>query len=168
MQFGKKHKNKDKQDVWTNYECAIFTSNQNQIDFYRNTLVAGTVVVVKSKHEEIDIQQGNDGKQYPKIKLIHCEIEDVYSAQPAQAQAPQQQPQQQAPQGGYQQAPQQAAPQQNYNQPPPAQQQPQRAPQQAPAQAPQQAPQQTAPQSSAPQPAKSTGFDDFDDDIPFN
>jgi len=80
-------------------------------------------------------------------------------------QAPQQAaPQQQAPQGGYQQpaqAPQQAAPQQNYNQAP-AQQQPQqqRAPQQ-------QAPQQPAPAPSAPQPAKSTGFDDFDDDIPF-
>ncbi|MCJ8313120.1 MAG: single-stranded DNA-binding protein [Saccharospirillaceae bacterium] len=83
------------------------------------------------------------------------------------AQAPQQQPQQAA-QGGYQQAPQQAAPQQNYNQPPPAQQQPQRAPQQAPAQAaPKQTPPQASPQPTAPQPAKSTGFDDFDDDIPF-
>lgn len=63
-------------------------------------------------------------------------------AQPQQQAAPQQQP---APQG-YQQPQQQAAPTQGYQQP-------------------QQQPQAQQPQPTAPQ--QPTGFDDFDDDIPF-
>lgn len=106
-------------------------------------------------------------------------------AAPAQGgyQAPAQQPQQHAPQGGFNQPQQggygQAPAQQPAHQPAAAPQaQPQsfgswgNAPQQAPAQA---APQQRAPQQPAPQrapapepkPQQAPNFDDFDDDIPF-
>ena len=132
---------KTKTKEWTNYQAAIFTKNPNQIQFYQQVLVEGSIVEVSCEKLSIGSYSGNDGMFFY-LDMLNAKIGFVHT------------PESQPAQGGYAQSPQQAAPQQRQ----PAQQQ-------APVN---RNPNQGVPNASQGQrPAQGQGFDDFDDDIPF-
>ncbi len=89
---------KTKQNVYTNYDAALFAKDA-QIEFYRSALVEGAIVQVSGTGLILDLSN----TQYPKLLIQDAKLGFVNSPQ---GQAPQQQ---QAPaQGGFQQqAPQQ-------------------------------------------------------------
>ena len=137
IRLGKQYYDREtKQKEWTNYEAAVFTDKPQQIDFYRSSLIEGSVVEVMAEAEKIKQFQGDTGLVLS-IELIDCKLGMVHTGQQPQ------QSMQQAPQQQYQQAPQQAPMQQSYQQEP--QQAPMQQPQYAPQhqQEPQQAPQQS-------------------------
>jgi single-strand DNA-binding protein len=90
---------KTKQKEWTNYSCAVFAKNPNQIDFYRNALVEGAVVEVGAKQLMTEDYNGNIS-----IGMLDAWIGSINQSAPrasqqgGQQQAPQQSQQQQAPQ----------------------------------------------------------------------
>lgn len=103
------------QNEWTNYEAAIFAKQPNQIQFYQNALVEGSVIEVSGDALKIKSFDGQNGQQLS-IEILNSKLGYVHTGQ----QAPQQQPQyQQQPQQQYNQAPQQQggfAPQQQQGQ----------------------------------------------------
>jgi len=150
---------KDRQSgekTYANYSAAIFAKSPAQIDYYTASTVKGNYIVLTSEKLKVDVSPCG---KYIKLQMENARLEGAQYIQGAPAQ-------QQEPQQSYQQAPQQM------------QQAPQQAPQQmmqAPQQRPQmqQAPslaQQAAqhPQAQPMQQQPAQGFDNFDDDIPFN
>lgn len=121
IRFGKKYRDpKTKADDWTNYEAVIFAKSQGQIDFYRSSLVEGSVVTITCREQCIDSREHN-GTTYHSIKMLNAYLDDVNTMDGApQGHAPVQQ--------GYQQPAPQQAPQQNYQQPPAQQPAPQSPP----------------------------------------
>lgn len=114
---------KTKQTVWTNYDAALFAKDA-QIDFYRSTLVEGSIIEVSGTGIIVD---ATDTNYKPKLIIQDAKLGFIHSQQgqaTQQQQAPQQQGgyQQQAPQSSFapqQQiaggaAPQYQAPQQQY------------------------------------------------------
>lgn len=97
---------KTKQNVWTNYDAALFAKDA-QIDFYRSSLVEGAIVEVTGTGLILDAA---DAQYKPKLIIQDAKLGFINSPQGAQQQAaPQQGYQQQAPQqGGF--TPQQQAP----------------------------------------------------------
>lgn len=100
---------KTKQTVWTNYDAALFAKDA-QIDFYRSTLVEGSIIEVSGTGLIMEAQ--TDPQYKPKLIIQDAKLGFIHSQQgqqPQQQQAPQQQ-------GGYQQQP----PQQSggFHQPP--------------------------------------------------
>lgn len=126
IRLGKQYYDREtKQKEWTNYEAAVFTDKPQQIEFYRSSLIEGSVVEVMAEAEKIKQFQGDTGLVLS-IELIDCKLGMVHTGQQPQQgyqqapqhQAPQHQPQyapqhQQAPQQPMQQAPQQGYAQQN-------------------------------------------------------
>lgn len=124
------------QNEWTNYEAAIFAKQPNQIQFYQNALVEGSVIEVSGDSLKIKSFDGQNGQQLS-IEILNAKLGYVHTGQHAnnQQQYQQQQPQQQQynqqpqQQGGFNQQPQQQggfapqqqqggfAPQQNQNPP---------------------------------------------------
>jgi len=117
------------QNEWTNYEAAIFAKQPNQIQFYQNALVEGSVIEVSGDALKVKSFDGQNGQQLS-IEILNAKLGYVHTGQQAPQQQAQQyqqaqyqQPQQQ--QGGF--APQQQqyqgqqqggfAPQQNNNPP---------------------------------------------------
>ena len=92
---------KTKQNVWTNYDVALFAKD-GQIPFYTENLNEGAIVSVTGTGLILDLSN----HEYPKLSLQDAKLIFVSgSAQPAQQNA-----------GGFQaQAPQQPAPQYNQN-----------------------------------------------------
>ena len=105
---------KTKQTEWTNYSAVIFAKSPNQIQYYREVLVEGSIVVVSCETQKINSFDGQKG-QVLSIDMLNARLENAFNTL---AQAPQQQAPQQQPAQARQQAPRQP-PQQNYNQPPP-------------------------------------------------
>ncbi len=107
---------KTKQNVWTNYDVALFAKDA-QIQFYADNLTEGAIVSVTGTGLILDLSNA----EYPKLSLQDAKMIFV-SSNGQGAQQSYQQPQQsyqQPPQQSYQQAPQtQVAPQQTYQQPP--------------------------------------------------
>jgi single-strand DNA-binding protein len=121
-----------KSDKWQNYEAAVFTSNQKQIEFYQQALVEGAIVEVSGmslRIKEFKTQQGvghaieildaklgfigqsapkNDGAGYQQKGGYQQQQGGYQQQQPQQGGYQQQHPQQ----GGYQQHPQQGGYQQ--------------------------------------------------------
>lgn len=120
FRLGKQYYDREtKTKEWTNYEAAVFTNNTQQIEFYRQNLVHGSVIEVTAESEKVKQFQGNNGLILS-IELIDCKLGYVHSGASAHQQAPQQQQApnnwvnpQQAPQQIPQQAPQNYAQQQN-------------------------------------------------------
>lgn len=142
------------EDSYTNYDIALFAKTQGAIDFHTKAIAEGSFVVINCDKLLIDKQQGGNGNEYIKLKMMNANLSGFSNPN---AQATQQNnfaPQQQA-QGGYQ--PQQA-PQQRGGFVPQQQQR------QNPQNAARVAPMNQHPQP-APQPANN--FDGFSDDIPF-
>lgn len=61
------------QKEWTNYEAAAFTKNGPQADFYKQSLVAGSIVELSGTHAKIRTFDGQNG-QILSIKLIDAKI----------------------------------------------------------------------------------------------
>ena len=150
------------EDSYTNYDVALFAKTQGAIDFHSKAIAEGSFVVVNCDKLLIDKQQGGNGTEYIKLKMMNANLSNFSNPN---AQAPQQQAQnnfapQQPPQQNF--APQQPVqqPQQQGGFAPQGQQQVRQHPQNAARVAP------LAQQpNQAPQPANN--FDSFSDDIPF-
>ena len=107
-----------KQKEWTNYEAVIFAKNPNQIAFYQQNLVEGSIVEVTGKQEKIRQFQGNNGLSLS-IELIDASVGYVGSVGGQQSnQGRQQGTGAVANNGtqGFQQAPQRKAPPQQFGQ----------------------------------------------------
>ncbi len=92
-----------KKKEWTNYETIIFASQPQQIQFYRDVLVEGSVIEVSGESLKIKQFQGQNGLSLS-LELINAKLGYVHAAgqtpqpQPAYQKQPQQQaPMQQAP-----------------------------------------------------------------------
>ena len=85
-----------KQKEWTNYSCVVFAKVGPQADFYRSSLVEGSVVAVRGGEQKIDSFDGNNGTVLS-IEILNATIENIY-AMGQSAPAPQQQ-------GGFNQQP---------------------------------------------------------------
>jgi len=89
---------KTKEKEYTNYSAALFAKD-NQVGFYTNALVAGSVISVGGSGLIIDMP--NDPKYQPRLQIQDSKLEFVYTGKPHQQPqaAPQQKPaaQQQAP-----------------------------------------------------------------------
>lgn len=108
IRLGKQYYDREtKQKEWTNYEAAVFTDKPQQIEFYRSSLVEGSVVEVMAEAEKIKQFQG-DSDLVLTIELIDCKLGLVHTGQPSGS------PAQQAPQMAPQAAPQQAPSQLGY------------------------------------------------------
>ena len=109
-----------KKKEWVNYETVIFASQPQQVQFYKDVLVEGSVIEVSGEALKIKQFQGQNGLSLS-LEIINAKLGYVHAGQaPQQQQAYQQQPQQQA----------YAAPQQQYAQPQQYAQQQQQPPQQ--------------------------------------
>lgn len=95
------------QNEWTNYEAAIFAKQPNQIQFYQNALVEGSVIEVSGEALKIKSFDGQNGQQLS-IEILNAKLGYVHTGQQVnnQQQYQQAQPQQQQ-QGGFNQQPQQ-------------------------------------------------------------
>ena len=87
---------KTKQKEWANYKAVVFAKG-NQLGFYQQALVVGTIIELSADDLKID----NYNPEYLSIELIDARMGGIFTGN-----TPQQAPQQQ------QYAPQQSAPQQ--------------------------------------------------------
>lgn len=107
------------QNEWTNYEAAIFAKQPNQIQFYQNALVEGSVIEVSGDALKIKSFDGQNGQQLS-IEILNAKLGYVHTGQQANNQQQYQQQQYNQQQVGFNQQPQQQAgfaPQQNQNPP---------------------------------------------------
>ena len=122
------------QNEWTNYEAVIFAKQPNQIQFYQNALVEGSVIEVSGDSLKIKSFDGQNGQQLS-VEILNAKLGYVHTSQQVsnqqqyQPQQQQQYQQSQQQQGGFNQQPQQQggfapqqqqgglAPQQNQNPP---------------------------------------------------
>ena len=120
--IGVKYYDRDTQkDQWTNYKAAIFSKNQNQINFLTNALVEGAIVELSGDTIKIDRFQSDNGTEYLTLVLNNAKLgyigtpgnQQQQPVQNNQGYAPQQQYQQQPQQQGYNPQQQGYAPQQN-------------------------------------------------------
>ena len=87
---------KTKQKEWANYKAVVFAKG-NQLGFYQQALVVGTIIELSADDLKID----NYNPEYLSIELIDARVGGIFTGD-----APQQAPQQQqysAPQQQYQQ-----------------------------------------------------------------
>lgn len=133
-----------KQKEWTNYKIAVFAKAPAQVQYYQQTLVEGSFVVVSAGNQKIDSFEGQNGTKLS-IELIDAKVDQIVSGQ--------KKPQQQS-QGGFQQQQQQVNQQIQQQQSQPQQQ----------VQSQQQQPQYNHQQA---QPQQQLQQQNFDDDIPF-
>jgi len=130
IRLGVKYYDRETQkNEWTNYEAAIFAKQPNQIQFYQNALIEGSVIEVSGDALKIKYFDGQNGQQLS-IELLNAKLGYVHTGQQANIQQQPQYQQQQATQQQYNQNPQQQqggfaapqpqqgfAPQQNQNPP---------------------------------------------------
>ena len=87
---------KTKQKEWANYKAVVFAKG-NQLSFYQQSLVVGTIIELSADDLKID----NYNPEYLSIELIDARVGGVFTGDAPQKQRqPQQQcnaPQQQAP-----------------------------------------------------------------------
>lgn len=77
---------KTSQKEWTNYSCVVFAKAGPQADFYRSTLIEGTVVAVSGKEQRIDQYEGQNGVSLS-IEILNASIDNVFTME-GQAQPP--------------------------------------------------------------------------------
>ena len=91
----KYYDSKEKTEKWTNYEAAVFARNDRQIQYYRDSLVAGNAAVITGDKQAIRLWE-NNGKSGQSIVLLDCKLSDVIrSSDNGQPQQQQYQPAQQ-------------------------------------------------------------------------
>lgn len=94
---------KTSQKEWTNYSCVVFAKAGPQADFYRSTLIEGTVVAVSGKEQRIDQYEGQNGVSLS-IEILNSSIDNVFTME-GQGQAQPSNPTPQPQQGGFNQPP---------------------------------------------------------------
>ena len=100
------------QNEWTNYEAVIFAKQPNQIQFYQNALVEGSVIEVSGDSLKIKSFDGQNGQQLS-VEILNAKLGYVHTSQQVsnqqqyQPQQQQQYQQSQQQQGGFNQQPQQ-------------------------------------------------------------
>ncbi len=101
------------EDSYTNYSVALFAKTQAAADFHNMAIAEGSFVVIDCDKLAIDKQEGSDGKEYIKLKMMNARLSGFNN--PNQQQGQQQQNMQQPAQGYAQpaQQPQQRAQQPN-------------------------------------------------------
>jgi len=83
FRFGVKYwDRKASANAWTNYEGALFSSNENQINFLRSNLIKGAVITVTAKTEFVEEYEG----KY-KIKLNDCNLDFIFNPNSSSAPA---------------------------------------------------------------------------------
>lgn len=89
---------KAKQKEWTNYKAVVFAKG-NQLGFYQQALVVGTIVELSADDLKID----NYNPEYLSIELIDARVGGIFTGDAPQHQynAPQQQPMRQPQQQKY-------------------------------------------------------------------
>ncbi len=85
------------QNEWTNYEAAIFAKQPNQIQFYQNALVEGSVIEISGDALKIKSFDGQNGQQLS-VEILNAKLGYVNTGQQANSQQQPQYQQQQAPQ----------------------------------------------------------------------
>jgi len=83
-----------KEDSYTNYSVALFAKTQGAIEFHQKAIAENSFVVVSCDKLAIDKQQGNDGKEYIKLKMMNASLDNFNNPNQAQQQPAQQQQQQ--------------------------------------------------------------------------
>ena len=78
---------KTKQKEWSNYSAVVFAKG-NQLAFYQQALVIGTIVELASNDLKID----NYNPEYLTIQLIDAQLVNVFQGAPQQAPQQQSQP----------------------------------------------------------------------------
>lgn len=94
------------QNEWTNYEAAIFAKQPNQIQFYQNALVEGSVIEVSGDALNIKSFDGQNGQQLS-IEILNAKLGYVHTGQQVNNQQQGQYQNQQGQQQQYNQQPQQ-------------------------------------------------------------
>ena len=84
-----------KSDQWTNYEAAIFAKQPNQVQFYHQALVEGSVIELSGDSIKVKTFEGQNGQSIT-LELNNAKLGYVHTSQPAQGNYNQQQ-------GGFQQ-----------------------------------------------------------------
>ncbi len=102
----------DTPDNYTNYSVALFPKSDAAIDFHNQAIAEGSFVVIDCDKLAIDKQEGNDGKEYIKLKMMNARLSGFNN--PSQQQGQPQQNMQQPAQGGYAQQPPAQQPNQGY------------------------------------------------------
>lgn len=74
IRTGVKHQDNKKVDHWTNYKAAVFAKTPAQIDFYRNNLVEGALVVVTAPNLSVEFYADKNGEQQHSIKMINANV----------------------------------------------------------------------------------------------
>lgn len=115
------------EDSYTNYDVALFAKTPGAIDFHTKAIAEGSFVVVNCDKLKIDKQQGGNGQEYIKLKMMNASISNYSNPNAGQQQVVPQQFQQQALQQNF--APQQPQTPPGFNQQAYNQQQQQQAPQ---------------------------------------
>jgi len=106
VRLGVKYRDpKTKQDDWCNYSAVIFAKTPNQVQFYQQALVEGSVIEVSADQLSIESYEGQSGVSLS-INMLNAKLGYVHTGQQAGQSQQQAQPQQR------QQSQQQAAPQQ--------------------------------------------------------
>lgn len=90
----------DTPDNYTNYSVALFPKSDAAIEFHNQAIVEGSFVVIDCDKLAIDKQEGSDGKEYIKLKMMNARLSGFNSPNQQQGQPAQ---------GGYAQQPQQRA-----------------------------------------------------------
>lgn len=91
------------EDSYTNYDIALFAKTPGAIDFHTKAIAEGSFVVVNCDKLLIDKQQGGNGQEYIKLKMMNANLSNFsnpnggVAQQPAQNNFAPQQPPQQAP-----------------------------------------------------------------------
>ena len=102
------------EDSYTNYDVALFAKTQGAIDFHTKAIAEGSFVVVNCDKLLIDKQQGSNGTEYIKLKMMNANLSNFSNPNGGVAQQQPQQFQQQTPQQNF--APQGQQQQQGYAQ----------------------------------------------------
>lgn len=96
LRLGERYYDREtQQNEYTNYECAIFSNRQAQVDFMRSALVKGAIVTISCDQLKITSFTSDNGTTYLKNQMVNCRMDNVFSSD---APAPQQQQPKPAPQ----------------------------------------------------------------------
>lgn len=84
-----------KKSEYTNYEGAVFSKNEKQIEFWKSALVKGAIITVTCDQLKIDSYTSDNGTTYLKNQMQNCRMDNVFTSDlppHAPSQTPQQQP----------------------------------------------------------------------------
>lgn len=82
----KSYDRKEKADVWTNYDAALFAKAGPQVEFYEKILVEGSIIEVSSTG--VILRVDAEGKWAPKLEMQDAKLGFFYDGGGGGAPAP--------------------------------------------------------------------------------